>query len=317
MRALLTGGSSFTGLWFAEALAAAGFEVVAPLRGARATGAPLRDARAERLAAVAETVAEAPFGAPAFLAALDDGLPFDLLCLHGAPVGDYRDPAYDVAGALAEATRGAAEVFARFAARGGRAAVLTGTVFEPGAGGAAEAGSAYGLAKGFIGDLLAWRAAEAGVAAARYIVANPFGPWEEDRLCAYLARCWLAGEVPALRGPDYVRDNAPADLLAADYAAFARGLAADPAPRRRAPSVWPETVAGFARRLGDALGPRLGVATPVAAERPARATEPLRRVNADPVDAARLGWRESAFWDSYAAHRRLRFAGARPSEIRS
>ena len=35
MRALLTGASSFTGYWFAAKLRAAGFSVVAPLRGSR------------------------------------------------------------------------------------------------------------------------------------------------------------------------------------------------------------------------------------------------------------------------------------------
>ena len=35
MRILLTGGSSFTGLWFARSLVAAGHTVVAPLKGGK------------------------------------------------------------------------------------------------------------------------------------------------------------------------------------------------------------------------------------------------------------------------------------------
>ena len=49
MRILLTGGSSFTGLWFARSLAAKGHTVVAPLKGSDYSG--LRGERVSRTAA--------------------------------------------------------------------------------------------------------------------------------------------------------------------------------------------------------------------------------------------------------------------------
>jgi nucleoside-diphosphate-sugar epimerase len=47
MKILLTGSSSFTGYWFAEALAGAGHYIVAPLRGSLDSTGDLQ--RAERL----------------------------------------------------------------------------------------------------------------------------------------------------------------------------------------------------------------------------------------------------------------------------
>ncbi len=300
MRILLTGASSFSGFWFATKLAARGATVVAPLAGGIETGAARRDARVAKLLEFAEVTPEAPFGAPGFLDLLD--APYDALCLHGAAVGDFRNPDYDVAAALGASTRNAGEVFRRFAAAGGRKVVVTGSAFEPGEGGGAEAVSAYGLAKGFAWSVLARRAAELGLVASKYVIANPFGPWEEARLCDYLARAWLAGETPELRAPRYVRDNAPVDLLAHDYAEFVAACVTADAPMRRAPSWWVESVLAFAERLGRGLGPHLGTPTPVRSGVQTQFDEPLARVNADPILPAPGAWDEAAFWRDYARH---------------
>ena len=50
MKALLTGASSFSGLWFARALAERGVEVIAPLRGDLNTYSGVRQARVRALA---------------------------------------------------------------------------------------------------------------------------------------------------------------------------------------------------------------------------------------------------------------------------
>ena len=77
MRVLLTGASSFTGAWFAQALLEADCEVVAALRG---SVRGRKGVAAERLAPVrrgCEVVPRAPFGSPGFIDLLRNAGPFE------------------------------------------------------------------------------------------------------------------------------------------------------------------------------------------------------------------------------------------------
>ena len=147
MRVLLTGISSFTGLWFARGLTAAGHEVVAPLRAA-AYSDPLRRARMDKAAEVAEIVPAAPFGSEAFHKVMARG--FDVLCHHAAEAANHKAPDFDVARAVAGNTFNAAAVLAAARSAGVRRLVLTGSVFEQGEGRGTQplaAFSPYGLSK--------------------------------------------------------------------------------------------------------------------------------------------------------------------------
>ena len=66
MRVLLTGGSSFTGCWFARGLALAGHEVTATLRSSSYDGV-----RAERVAQHEVAVRDHELGAGAVVAELE------------------------------------------------------------------------------------------------------------------------------------------------------------------------------------------------------------------------------------------------------
>ncbi len=82
MNILLTGVSSFTGYWFAKALAEAGHDVVAPLRGAPDRYEGRRAARVRGLGKI-RLVPDCPFGSETFLT-LARAHRFDLLCHHAA-----------------------------------------------------------------------------------------------------------------------------------------------------------------------------------------------------------------------------------------
>ena len=95
MRVFLTGGSSFTGFWFARTLAEAGHEVVAPLSGAETGYSGIRGERVRLLQSAARLVFEAPFGSNAFFDALRGAGRFDRFCHHWAETRDYRSPDFD------------------------------------------------------------------------------------------------------------------------------------------------------------------------------------------------------------------------------
>jgi len=297
VKVLLTGASSFTGLWFARALSAAGHHVVAPLRRPREDyRGDVRAARVAALGRVAECSFGSVFGDERFLDLCRSGN-WDLLCHHAAEVSDYRSPAFDVAGALAANTRNFSEVLS--AMRGLRGVVLTGSVFEAneGAGTAPlRAFSLYGVSKGLTADLVRFYCETAGLPMGKFVIPNPFGPFEEPRFCAYLFRQWRAGQAAEVRTPSYVRDNIHVDLLAGAYAAFAERVAAGSGFMRTNPSFYVETQGAFAERFAREIGPRTGLDCRVVLAHQTEFPEPLVRINTDRTELP--GWSESAAWDA-------------------
>jgi UDP-glucose 4-epimerase len=299
VKILLTGASSFAGLWFARALHAAGHHVVAALRRARKDyRGDVRASRVAELGRVAECRFAAVFGDDRFLDLCRSGS-WDLLCHHAAEVGDYRSPSFDVAGALAVNTRNLAEVLT--AMRGLRGVVLTGSVFEAneGAGTAPlRAFSPYGLSKGLTADLVRFHCETAAIALGKFVIPNPFGPFEEPRFCAYLLRQWRAEQAAEVRTPAYVRDNIHVDLLARTYAIFAMSVAAGSGSKRTNPSGYVETQGAFALRFAREIGPRTGLDCHVTLAHQTDFPEPLVRINTDRIDPP--DWNESSAWDAIA-----------------
>ncbi len=298
MRVLLTGASSFSGMWIAGALAMAGHTVVAAARRGDYEE-PLRKARADRLAKVAQIVPNAPFGSDAFLALLDQ--PFDVLALHGAEVGDYKSPTYDMDAAVASNALNGEAVLAKAKANGATRVVLTGSVFEPGEGQGTQplvSFSPYGTAKARTEAVLRPQVEAAGLDYAKFVIPNPFGPWEEKKFQRLVMTRWSKGEGVHIDQALYVRDNVPVDLLGLAYARTAEGAFGGYC----APSCYAEPVGAFFERMAREVRERTGWACPLTLAERQEFKEPENRTNRTRLDTAALGWSESAFWDAYADH---------------
>lgn len=301
MRILFTGASSFTGYWFVRELVAAGHEVVAACRGdGRYEG--LRAERMRMVREVCETRFGCAFGNDEFLALTKTS--FDVLCHHGAEVGDYRRPDFDPYRAAAANLFRLPDVLRALKDRGCGRLVLTGSFFEPNEGAGSKplrAFNAYGLSKGLTATAAEFYAEREGVTFEKFVIPHPFGPYEEPRFTAYLMKTWLAGETARVQTPRYVRDNIPVSLLAKAYAGF---VGVNPAPgtvRRLNPSGYPESQGAFAERVRHEAAARLGL--PCRLELGVQTTfpEPSVRINTDLVDATALGWSESKAWDEFVA----------------
>ena len=303
-RILLTGASSFTGLWIAEALAAAGHEVVASLTRDADAYPGLRGERVARLAGSAERVFAAPLDSDRFRDLAHAGR-FDVFAHHAADIPGYRSPDYDAVAGAARNLAGA-EAAVRAASMGGCWALIsTGTVFEPGEGGEgphAPAVSPYGISKGLTGQALAGFAAQASLAFGRFVIANPFGVLEEGRMAWSLFQAWFRGEPGRVLTPAYVRDNQPVPDLAAAYARLAERLlsAGEPVKLDARPSGLVGTQGDFARRLAAEAAPRLGLACDLVLNDQVDFPEPRVRVNAEPC--LPTGWTGEAFFDAYCAY---------------
>ncbi|MGX2040495.1 NAD-dependent epimerase/dehydratase family protein [Methylocaldum sp. MU1018] len=299
MKVLLTGGSSFTGYWFAKALSEAGHHVVAPLRGgldSYAQGA--RSERVRRLQAIAETVGDCVFGGTRFKDLVRTG-GYDLLCHHAARVGDYRSPDFDIAGALAENTENLHATLATLAEGGLKGVVLTGSVFEQdeGVGNAPLlAFSPYGLSKTLTAAVVRHRCHEIGLSFHKFVIPNPFGPLEEPRFCAYLMRTWKTGEIARVNTPDYVRDNIHVALLAKAYVRYASEVSAGTAKAKLNPSGYVETQGAFAKRFAAEMRPRLGLECALEMAMQTDFSEPLMRVNMDSAARYVEEWDEQKAW---------------------
>lgn len=311
MRILLTGVSSFTGAWFAAALAGAGHKVLATLqRDVSAYDGLPADRIAMARAAGVELSEQTSYGSDRFLDLVGRG--FDVVCFHGADVRDHRSPDFDILRALDGNLRGMRETCRRARQAGTARLVVTGTVAEPreGTGDDPErAMSPYGLSKALTWEVIKLHAEEAGLALGKFVIPNPFGPLEQERYCTYLVRAWLAGEVPVVRTPDYIRDNIPVDKCARAYADFVAMTPQAAGAARCAPSGYVGTQADFTSRFAREIGSRLDLPTPFALSRQTEFSEPRIRIN---TDVAVPDWDEAAFWDSLAHDYAHRFGAPAP-----
>ena len=307
MKILFTGASSFTGYWFVKELAAAGHDVTATFRQPAAEYTDVRKNRVAALDGVCKPVYGASFGSDQFVTLVREGK-FDVLCHHAADVTNYKSPDFNAVEALAANTKNLSQTLAAFKESGGRKLILTGSVFENDEGAGSEglnAFSPYGLSKALTYQTVRYYAATAGLGLGKFVIPNPFGPFEEPRFTAYLVKNWFAGKTPSVETPAYVRDNIHVDLLAKSYAEFVES-APNSGLSHMAPSGYVESQGAFALRFAREMKPRLNLPCDVELKVQTKFTEPRMRVNTEPAEAIVTGWDEKAAWDAVGEYYRKR-----------
>jgi UDP-glucose 4-epimerase len=304
MKILFTGGSSFTGSWFIQELAASGHQVTAIFRrGADEYTDETRCRRVAMAALVCRPVYGCSFGDERFINLIAEG-GWDLLSHHAADVRNYKSPDFDAIAALGKNTDNLLRVLDALKATGCYRVLLTGSVFE-GREGAGSQGlpdfSPYGLSKALTAQVFRYYCARAELGLGKFVIPNPFGPYEEPRFTAYLIKNWLAGSMPNCSSPTYVRDNIHVSLLAKAYTQFAMEVPTNGFTRTN-PSGYAESQGAFTLRLAQEMRPRLALPCPVELKKQVDFPEPRVRINTDPVDGDALGWDESAAWDEMAQY---------------
>jgi len=297
---MLTGASSFTGVWFAEALAADGWEVVAPLLRHRDAYSGIRADRVERLSRVAKVEFNCGFGTPAMLELIAAGGPIHVFGHHAAKIDGYRHPDFDFIAAVQENIHNGGQVFAALKRASCRGVLLTGTVFEAGEGGAdLPAVTSYGLSKSLTRTVLEAWADEVGLDFGAFIIPSPYGIGEEPRFPWYLFRTWFDGRAAVVRTPYVVRDHIAVPQLAKAYSQSAQRILSGEAHRFVVrPSGWIATQSDFAKRLAAQARDRLMLSCPLELLDQTISDEPYCRVNSDAVGPFED---EDEFWDKYIA----------------
>ena len=306
MKILFTGGSSFTGFWFIRELAAAGHSVTAVFRKRVEDYSDVtRHERVALASAASRPIYGCSFGDETFLTLIAEG-GWDLLCHHAADVTDYKSPTFDAVAALGNNTHNLPAVLDAMQAVGCHRVLLTGSVFERGEGAGSQGlpgFSPYGLSKTLTAETFAYYCKRGGVGLGKFVIPNPFGPFEEPRFTAYVMKSWLAGVTAVCSSPTYVRDNIHVSLLAKAYARFAAEFPAI-AFTQTNPSGYAESQGAFTLRVAQEMRPRLGLPCLVELKKQLDFPEPCVRINTDIPDGSALGWDESSAWDEMACYYR-------------
>jgi nucleoside-diphosphate-sugar epimerase len=305
MKVLFTGGSSFTGYWFVRELVHSGHDVTAILRRPPGSYEGVRGSRVAELTKLCECAAGISFGDPAFLDLMGRSPGWDVLCHHAADATDYKSDDFDVMAAVAANTANLQSLLQAMLEKHCGKIVLTGSVFENAEGAGSEglpAFSPYGLSKAFTWEIFRYHARRTGLRLGKFVIPNPFGPFEEARFTAYLIRTWISGGEATVNTPAYVRDNIHVSLLAKAYARFVEGLGEGAGVETLAPSGYVESQGVFARRIAAEMRPRLNLECAVALKEQTEFSEPRIRINVDVPNASELGFSESRAWDELAAY---------------
>ncbi len=295
MKILFTGASSFTGFWFVRQLLSAGHSVHAVCRKNLGSYEGVRRQRIEQLLGQCEMTFGCEFGSKSFLSRIKKQS-FDLFCHHAADAHQYKSPNFDCLKAINSNARNLRLVLQSLFDGGCKRVVLTGSVFEPREGGDsnAKAASSYGLSKSLTAQIFEAYTETCGLAMGKFVIPNPFGPYEEFRFTSYLAHNWLMGKTPSVLTPAYIRDNIPIDLLSKEYVHFA--FSENEVCR---PSGYVEEQGKFAGRFSRELEKRFCLPCPIICHEQAEFHEPICRVN---TDLPTVDWNEELFWDRLAEY---------------
>ena len=183
--------------------------------------------------------------------------------------------------------------------------MITGSVFEQDEGIGSQplrAFSPYGLSKGLSWQVFRYWGEQLGFPVHKFVIPNPFGPYEEPRFCAYLMSKWSKGEVAHINTPNYIRDNIHVSLLGVCYKNFLERIIACDGHLHFAPSGYVESQKAFATRFKQEIGGRLNLNAELAFAIQSEFNEPDVRFNADPLSDCDNGWSEIIAWDELASY---------------
>jgi nucleoside-diphosphate-sugar epimerase len=214
-------------------------------------------------------------------------------------VTNYRSPDFDAVSAVQNNTFNLTAVLRTLISAGCGKVLLTGSVFEGGEGSGSDGlpdVSPYGMSKALTAQIFRHYCKQVGLGFGKFVIPNPFGPYEEPRFTAYLITSWLKGEMPVCSNPSYVRDNIHASLLAKGYVQFANNLSASGFTQFN-PSGYVESQGAFTYRIAREMQPRLKRPCLVDLKRQLDFPEPRVRINTEALDIDVLGWDESRAWD--------------------
>lgn len=298
MKILFTGASSFTGFWFVSKLAEKGHEVHAICRKSLDSYEGLRKKRLHLLSKLCQIHESTEIGSFSWNQLIAKET-FDLFCHHAAETTDYKSPYFDPGDAVAKNTQNARLFLEKLKEKGCNRLLLTGSFFESMEGGSLDnrAFTPYGLSKSLSYQIFLFHAEALSLKLGKFVIPNPFGPYEEYKFTSYLIDSWKQKKIPKIQTPKIIRDNIPVDALAVSYANFASNLSSEKGVQTCRPSGFVETQLAFTQRFAREIEKRVFYPCPFTIEENPIYQEPMELKN---EESALKDWDENRFWTEWA-----------------
>lgn len=311
MKILFTGISSFTGYWFVNYLVKKEYSITATFTKNNFDDySGLRKIRIEKLLNQVIPVFKTSFGNENFLDLIRKEN-FDLICHHGADVLDYKSLNFNISSAFSKNTHNILQVL-NLIKKNNSKILITGSVFEgkEGLGDSKSlAFSPYGLSKQFTSEAFEYYCNSLEIPLAKFVIPNPFGPFEEERFTSFLVKSWIKGEEPVVKTPLYVRDNIHISLLASCFEKFCgEFITCDLMYYKINPSGYVESQEQFTKRFAEEISKRLKIKVAYKLYEQTDFNEPLIKINNNPGIMYIKGWNEQAAWDELAEYYKLFFS---------
>ena len=302
MKVLFSGVSSFTGYWLVKELIEQGHSVTGILTNNLSAYQGIRAIRLKNLQDLVKYSENTPFGKEKFLSLAKNNC-FDIYCHHSAFMESYRSLDYDFVRAIQN--DGSMRIALQALKEGGtKALVYTGSIFEPGEGAGSDSlrgFSPYGVTKAALFNFFKFFCQNEGIKIGKFVIPNPFGPFEEMKFTSYLMKSWYENKTPNVKTPDYIRDNIHVDLLAKVYVMFCNlMIVSDREDLKIYPSQYVESQGQFAERFRLEMSKRIGWVGSLDVTKQTEFIEPMIRINKDPALQFVLNWDEDLAWDSLA-----------------
>lgn len=303
MKILFTGGSSFTGYWFVKELTEQNQEVLATFTKNSHDYSGIQKERIDKLALICNCQFDCEFGSTKFMNLIENESHIDILCHHGAYTTNYKSQDFDVLTAVSVNTKNISSVLDKLRKKGCYKVLLTGSIFEQKEGVGSDglrAFSPYGLSKGLTCEILRYYTLFFEMKLGKFVIPNPFGPYEGPKFTSYLVEEWYKGKTPFVATPNYVRDNIHVSLLAKAYVYFIKSLRDNLDYETFHPSCYPESQGSFAIRFAKEIGLRLGLPCEIKIDIQKDFFEPIVRINTDYVRNKFNDWSEEQSWNELA-----------------
>jgi len=225
---------------------------------------------------------------------------WDAICLHASYVTDHQSPEFPVEYAVTQNTRGM-DFFVPLLKNKQTPIIWTGTYYEANEGEGSNPRvdiSPYARSKRLSWERLNKLARKSGVPVGKFVMPNPFGPWEGKGLTHYLIRSWLREDTPTINKPDSVLDNCPVDLLAFEYTKYVEMNHEVLKPSILKPSFYVMSTYEFACRLKDAFKRCSNSGVALLSLKPADSEITFSRFNETKILDLNA-WSENDFWMNY------------------